>query len=87
MIYNLNDIEIIYIPSIHFKCIFEVWGLPRWYSGKDSACQCRRHGFNPWVGKIPGEGNGNPLQYLCLETSTKRGAWRFIIHRVAKSRI
>ena len=30
-------------------------GLPRWLSGKDSACQCRRsrrHGFDPWVGKI-----------------------------------
>ena len=28
-------------------------GLPRWLSGKESTCQCRRHGFNPWVGKIP----------------------------------
>ena len=27
--------------------------LPRWYIGKETACQCRRHGFNPWVGKIP----------------------------------
>ena len=28
-------------------------GLPRWLGGKASACQCRRHGFHPWVGKIP----------------------------------
>ena len=28
-------------------------GLPWWLSGKESACQCRRHGFNPWLGKIP----------------------------------
>ena len=28
-------------------------GLRSWLSGKESACQCRRHGFNPWVGKIP----------------------------------
>ena len=28
-------------------------GLPRWLSGKASTCQCRRHGFNPWIGKIP----------------------------------
>ena len=28
-------------------------GLPRWYSGEESACQCRSRGFNPWVGKIP----------------------------------
>ena len=37
----------------------EFWGilfntkLSRWHSGKESACQCRRRGFNPWVGKIP----------------------------------
>ena len=28
-------------------------GFPRWFSGKESTCQCRRHEFNPWVGKIP----------------------------------
>ena len=34
----------------HLPC----WGrLPRWLSGKESACQCRRHGFESWVGKIP----------------------------------
>ena len=41
-------------------------GLPSWLSGKESACQCRRcrrHGFNPGLGRSPGEGNGNPLQY------------------------
>ena len=32
---------------------FKMWGLPRWLSGKESACQCRRHGFNLCVGKIP----------------------------------
>ena len=31
--------------------------------------QCRRPGFDPWFGKIPGEGNGNSLQYSCLENS------------------
>ena len=51
---------------------------PRWFSGKESACQCRRHkrcGFNLWVGLIPGEGNGYPLQYSCLENSMNRGPW------------
>ena len=38
-----------------------VQGFPRWLSGKDSACQCRKCGFHPWVGKFPGEGNGNPV--------------------------
>ena len=48
-------------------------------SGKESACQYRRckiYKFDPWVGKIPWNGNGNPLQYSCLENSTDRGAWR-----------
>ena len=40
--------------------------------------------FYPWVKKIPGEGNGNPLQYSCLENSMDRGAWRAIVHGVAK---
>ena len=42
--------------------------------GEESACQCRRRGCNLWVGKTPREGNGNPLQYFCLENSMDRGA-------------
>ena len=37
--------------------------------------QHKRPGFDPWVGKILGEGNGNPLQYSGLENSMERGAW------------
>ena len=37
--------------------------------------QCRRPGFDPWVGKIPWKRNGNPLQYPCLDNSMDRGAW------------
>ena len=54
--------------------------------GKESTCQCRRLGFDPWVGKIPGEGNSNPFQYSCLENSMDRGAWWATVHRVAKSK-
>ena len=64
-----------------------ITGLPRWLSGKESACQCRRYrrcGFNPWFDKIPG-GNGNPLQYSCLDNSMDRGVWQATVHRVAKS--
>ena len=39
----------------------------------------------PGWGRCPGEGNGNPLQYSCLENSMDRGAWRATVHRVAKS--
>ena len=63
-------------------------GLPRWFSGKEPACQCRRQkrrSFHSWVRKIPGVGNGNALQFSCLENSMDRGAWRAIVHRIAKS--
>ena len=36
-------------------------------------------------GRSPGGGHGNPLQYSCLENNMDRGAWRAIVHRVAKS--
>ena len=37
------------------------------------------------LGRFPGVGNGNPLQYSCLENPTDRGAWWAILHEVAKS--
>ena len=45
----------------------------------------RRPRFNPWVGKIPREGNGNPLQHSCLENSMDRGASWATVHGAAKS--
>ena len=54
------------------KCYMEPQGLSWWLSGKASACnagdhlQLRRRGFDPWVRKSPGEGNGNRVQYFCL---------------------
>ena len=52
---------------------------------QESACQCRRHRFNPWVGKIPGEKNGNSLQYSCLENSMDRRAWQARIYGVTEN--
>ena len=39
----------------------------------------------PELGRYPGDGNGNPLQYSCLENSMDRGAWQAIVHGVTKS--
>ena len=39
--------------DFYFICLLSLTELPRWLSGKEPACQCRRHGLNPWVGKIP----------------------------------
>ena len=59
--------------------------LPWWLSGKESACQCRGHEFNSWVGTQSfGEGNGNPLQYSCLGNPMDREAWWAMVHEVTK---
>ena len=42
-------------------------------------------GSIPGLGRSPGEGNGNPLQYSCLENPMDRGAWRATVHGVAES--
>ena len=54
---------------------------------KDPACNAEDLGSNPWVGKrrSSGEGNGNPLQYSCLENSMGRGDWQATVHGVTKS--
>ena len=44
--------------------------------GKESACNAGDLGSIPGLGRFPGEGNGNPFQYSCLENSMDRGAWR-----------
>ena len=46
--------------------------------------EARRLGFSPWVGKIPGGGHGNPLQYPCLENPMDRGAWWATVHGCSK---
>ena len=52
--------------------------------GKDSACQGRRHKFDPWVRKIPGEENGNPVQYSCLGNSMEKEPGRLQSSGVAE---
>ena len=62
-----------------------LWGFPHDSVGKEAACnsghylQCRRPGFDPWVGKIPWEGHGNSVQYACLGNPMNRGAWQAIV--------
>ena len=41
-------------------------------------------GSIPGLGRSPGEGNGNPLQYFCLENSMDRGAWWATVHEIAR---
>jgi len=63
----------------------DIW---RWVcssDGKESACNTEDPGSVPGLGGSSGEGNGNPLQYSCLENPMDRGAWRATVHEVAQS--
>ena len=51
-----------------------------------SACTAGDPGWVPGLARSAGEGNGNPLQYSCLENSRDGGAWRATVHGVANSR-
>ena len=61
-----------------------IYILPGGPSGKEPTCQCRRlrrHSTSiPGSGRSPGGGNGNPLQYSCLENPMNRGAWWATVH-------
>ena len=59
--------------------------MPGGSDGKESACYAGDLGSIPGLGKFPGEGNGNPLQYSCLENPMGRGVWQATVHEVAKS--
>ena len=58
----------------------EVWGwggFPCGSAGKESSCNAGDLGLIPGLGGSPGEGNGYPLQYSCLENSMEKGAWQW----------
>ena len=61
-----------------YQCAF-TW-LPTWLGGKESACQERNAGLIPGSGRSPGERNGSPLQYSCLENSMDTGIWWATVH-------
>jgi len=54
---------------------------------KESACSAGDLRLIPGLGRSPGEGNGKPLQYSCLENPMDREAWHAAVHGVAKSQM
>ena len=65
--------------------VVTVWGFPGGSDGKVSACSVGDLDSIPGSGRFPGEGNGHPLQYSCLEYFMDGGAWWATVHGVAKS--
>ena len=60
-------------------------GFPGGSDSIETACNAGDPGSIPGSGRSPGEGNGYPLQYSCLENSVERGTWLATVHGVAKS--
>ena len=79
----LNSTEIPHMHTYKHLLVFtETLELPMWLSGKESACQCRRCGFHPWVGKIPWRRKWQPTPILLPEKS--HGAWQVAVHGCLK---
>ena len=68
-----------------YMCVY--MGFPDGSDGKESSCNAGDPGSIPGLGRSPGEGHGNPLQYSCLENLMVRGPWQATVHRVTKSQI
>ena len=59
-----------------YVCVYIIWGFLGSSVGKESACSAGDPDSIPGWGRSPGEGNGNPLQYSCLENPMDRGVWQ-----------
>ena len=69
-------------PFIPYQAV--IGGFPGGSESKESACNAGDLGSIPWLGRSPGERNGNPLQYCCLENPMDRGAWWAAVHGVTE---
>ena len=72
-------------PKSLFVFYQAYWVFPGGSDGKASAYSAGDPSLFPGSGRSPGEGNGNPLQYSCLENPMDGGAWQATVHGVSKS--
>ena len=80
------SVDKVSLDTVSTACLHIVYGsVPGGSDGKGFACHVGDLGLIPGSGRSPGEGNGYPFQYSCLESSVDRGAWQATIHGVPKS--
>ena len=72
-------------PGGHQYLYMPKGSFPGGSDSTESACNSGDMGLIPGLGRFPGIGNGNPLQYFCLENSMDRESWWATLHGVAKS--
>ena len=70
---------------LYLRWIIQFLGFPYGSDGKKSTCSVGDLGSIPGSGKSPGGGNGNSLQYSCLENPMDRGVWQATVHGVSKN--
>ena len=75
-----------FIISVSVLCgKYPTIGLCWWLNGQEFACDAGDVDLIPRLGRSPGKGNGNPLQYSCLGNPIERGAWRAKVNGLQKS--
>ena len=85
---DLLKIFLVFIKSFIFSVTIYLLGFPDDSAVKESSCNVGVIGATvliPGSGRSPGGGNGNSLQYSCLENPMDRGSWWAIVHGVAES--
>ena len=70
---------------LKLKNLYVVMGFPDGSTVKNPPANSGDMGSIPRLGRCPGEGSGNPLQYCCLGNPMDRGAWQATVHGVTKS--
>ena len=75
------EFDVMLFFRIKYSCVL---GFPGGSEVKASACNLGDLGSIPGWGRFPGEGNGNPLEYSCLENPMDGGAWWATVHGVTR---
>ena len=81
---NRRSLIAMFMLLVCFIFSYRTAHCPRSSVSKESACSAGDPGSIPRLGRSPGEGNGNPLWYSCLENPMDRGAWRATVHGVTR---
>ena len=86
MNFPMGGNEVLGFFDFFFVFILNYHQFPGDSDGKESAYNTGDMGLIPGSGRSPGEGNGNPLQYSCLENSMDKGAWKSTVYGLQKVR-
>ena len=79
------SLQLLWLGENFYPLFFLLGFCSGGWDGKESACSAGNPVSTPESRRSPGEGNGNPLQYFCLDNPINRGAWWATVHGITKS--